>query len=282
MAPHPYTVMFHLGLGLGVEEGLQSPAHTFSRQPLKVKAIPCQTPAPTLVNCQTRDVIDLMTLMMGVTCTRSKGPSIRRITSTDTDASTHTKGPSLHLHDNMYYHDMVDRLTAIHAEQQWTDATLDNVALTVLAAYRSLERTLHTVGLNGMLYLVKDGLAGTSRLFPLMGAGQRHLFVKGGDVDPIKCGEQRVHRVDATRHHLQAAKPTRSQLWTQWGVTSARTGTGTGTASPSTAKAKYVVMVVSKHQRYHALGLSRDDVETLFGMKECYFSHDRKIIDDGW
>ena len=178
------------------------------------------------------------------------------------------------LPNSIYYQDMVDCLNTIYRKSSSVDATLNRVAFKTLQAFKTLHRKLGQH--SGTVYMVTNGFEGTSRLYPLTGTNKSHLFVPiapNGPPNPIKCGEKRILAVANKRFHLKAANAAHadnSPLLKQFKV------------KQTTAPAKYVLMMVSKKKKYHAIGLSPRDLEAFVGMKEYCFSQERKINDRGW
>ena len=175
---------------------------------------------------------------------------------------------------DMYYEDMVDLLNSQEAVDKATN--LDGIAETVLDAFQKMNHLLARA--NATVYLDMRGVAGTSRLYPLTGSNKSHMFINGGNVDPVMCGQQRSYIVTKTnkRVHLNAM-PNRSQA-SQRDVPlikelSEKVGMDSAKISP------YIV-AVQHNNTVHVIGLDSSDLEKTLGMKAAYFSRDRDIIED--
>ena len=179
---------------------------------------------------------------------------------------------------DMYYEDMVDLLNNLLNSQEGVDkaTNLDGIAETVLVAFKKLYQLLARA--NATVYLDMRGVAGTSRLYPLTGSNKRHMFINGGDADPVMCGQQRSYTITKTnkRVHLNAM-PNRSQASQRDVPLIKELSEKVGMDS---AKIASYIVAVQHNNTVHVIGLDSIDLEKTLGMKAAYFSRDRNIIED--
>jgi len=178
--------------------------------------------------------------------------------------------------NDMCYEDMVDLLNSQEGIDKATN--LDGIAEIVLMAFQKLNRLLDRA--NATVYLNLPGVAETSRLYPLTGSNKHHMFINGGDEDPVMCGQQRFYTATNTNQRTYLNE-TPKRLHASLRDVPLIKELSKKVVMDSAKNASYIV-AVQHNNAVQVIGMDSSDLEKALGMKASYFSPNRNIKDPNW